>query len=101
MRAQEAEAHGEEEASVIVVRADGRARRSNAGKAAEKFLPEDIAALPQWGTSSRRPQKVSWWIKPLLFLVTLGGWVVSSERHARVGGVGGQARWSKNGWWVV
>ena len=51
LRAREAEAHGEEEASVIVVRADGRARRSNAGKAAEKFLPEDIAALPQWGTS--------------------------------------------------
>ena len=59
LRAREAEAHGEEEASVIVVRADGRARRSNAGKAAEKFLPEDIAALPQWGTSQTGARKKS------------------------------------------
>ena len=37
----------------------GRARRSNAGKAAEKFLPEDIAALPQWGTSQMGARKKS------------------------------------------
>jgi len=59
LRAREAEAHREEKASVIVVRADGRARRSNAGKAAEKFLPEDIAALPQWGTSQTGARKKS------------------------------------------
>ena len=41
--------------SSIVLRADGRVRRCTAGRAASRFLPEEIAAQPQW-QSKKRPR---------------------------------------------
>ena len=41
--------------SSIVLRADGRVRRCTAGRAASRFLPEEIAAQPQC-QSKKRPR---------------------------------------------
>ena len=46
--------------SSIVLRADGRVRRCTAGRAASRFLPEEIAAQPQW-QSKKRPRDGNEW----------------------------------------
>ena len=92
--------------SSIVLRADGRVRRCTAGRAASRFLPEEIAAQPQSATmaiekaASRRPINRSVF-RPHFFAEPVGGWVGCEWVAGFVGGgVGGRAQGHTSGGWV-